>query len=420
MKLLTKTTLYIATLSLFLFFIMGIIFFQVLKNLSLADLNRELLDLVEVVEYHLADDPLNPPLHIAGVDSLSIRKDDRIQLQDELIGDTLMFDAGSGQFRTYRYLEYRSDLRGGPFRVKIFKSTAPTDKLVEKVTLMMTMMVILFLAGVFVLNRFVFANLWKDFFEALEKLREFDTAKEPVILGEQDIEEFAELKDVLEKMTRQLSRDYQELKEYTDHTTHELQTPLAVIKSKTELLIQSKNLGPDEMKLIQAINASTNQLSRLNSTLTLITRIENKQFTEIREIGVAQLLDRHLEMLQELIELRDINVTRNYTHADLKFSMDEGLADILVTNLLKNAIVHNLDGGSIELEIGPGRLILSNDGPRLQIKEEDIFRRFARNPKKGSSFGLGLPLVRKICESYGFIISYTYVNERHRFTLVFP
>jgi len=419
MKLLTKTTLYIATLSLFLFFIMGIIFFQVLKNMSLADLNRELLDLKEVVESHLARKPENPPPRMAGIDSLSILRSSPHTFAEELFGDTLMYDAGSAQFRTYRYLEYRSAQHGGPYLVKIFKSTTPTDKLVERVTLMMTLMVILFLAGVFVLNRFVFANLWSDFFRALEKLREFDTAKEPVVLGDQDIEEFNELKHVLEKMTRQLSRDYRELKEYTDHTTHELQTPLAVIKSKTELLIQSKNLGPDEMKLIQAINASANQLSRLNSTLTLITRIENRQFTEVKEISIAKLLDRHTEMLQELIELRNIEVTRTYTHEAMKIGMDEGLAEILVANLLKNAIVHNVDGGSIELEIGSDRLIMSNSGPPLPFSEEEIFRRFVSNTGKGGNFGLGLSLVRKICESYGFRIGYLYEDDRHYFTLVF-
>ena len=101
-------------------------------------------------------------------------------------------------------------------------------------------MVILFLAGIFILNRFIFANLWKDFFEAIEKLKRFDTTKEPVILGEQDIQEFDELKQVLEAMTSKLATDYKELKEYTDHTTHELQTPLAVIKSKTEFCFNRK------------------------------------------------------------------------------------------------------------------------------------------------------------------------------------
>ncbi len=420
MKLLTKTTLYIATLSLFLFFIMGIIFFQVLKNLSQADLDRELWDLKEVVDRTLVRESPSLPLRIAGIDTLSVWKVNPGKNQEPLFGDTLMYDANSSQFRTYRYLLCETAHEHGSFMVKVYKSTAPTDQLVERVTLMMTMMVIIFLAGVFLLNRTVFANLWKDFFKALEKLKQFDTAKEPVILGEQDIEEFAELKDVLEKMTRQLSRDYRELKEYTDHTTHELQTPLAVIKSKTELLIQSENLGPDEMKLIQSINESTNQLSRLNSTLALITRIENRQFTGIKEIDMESLLDKHLAMLQELIELRGIQLKKVYSATVLNIRMDEGLADMLVTNLLKNAIVYNVEGGSIKLETGTDRFMISNEGAPLPFPEEDLFRRFVRDHAKGKGFGLGLSLVKKICESYAILLDYTYKNGQHVFTLVFP
>jgi signal transduction histidine kinase len=419
MKLLTKTTLYIATLSLFLFFIMGIIFFQILKNMSLSELNRELMNLKEMVDAHLTIDPGNLSIRVAGIDSLSITGVSKGQAEQACFGDTLMLDHRSHQYRTYRYLMYQSDMEGGPYHVKIFKSTTPTDQLVERVTLMMTIMVILFLAGVFILNRFVFANLWKDFFNALEKLREFDSAKEPVILGEQDIEEFIELKRVLEKMTRQLSKDYRELKEYTDHTTHELQTPLAVIKSKTELLMQSKNLGPEEMSLIQAINTSTNHLSRLNSTLTLITRIENRQFPAIKEMNLPRLLDRHLEMLQELVDLRGIRIHKDYSGADRKLRMDEGLADVLIANLLKNAIVHNLEGGIIGLEVGPDNLVILNDGLPLPFSGEEIFKRFVRNTGERGSFGLGLSLVKKICEYYGFGIGYAYEGGQHIFTITF-
>lgn len=417
MKLLTKTTLYIATLSLFLFFVMGIIFFQLLKNISQADLNRELSDLREVVESQLALDPESLPGLIAGIDSISFRKGHMEYNRDGIFGDTLMYDEKSGQYRTYRYLLYNTTYLDEPYRVRIFKSTTPTDQLVERVTLMMTLMVMLFLAGIFLLNRFVFANLWKDFFEVLEKLKQFDQVKEPMVLEEQDIEEFNELKLVLEKMTRQLSSDYRELKEYTDHTTHELQTPLAVIQSKIELLMQSENLGQEEMRLIQAINSSTNQLSRLNSTLTLITRIENRQFTKTREINLVQLLDRHLEMLREMADLREIKVNKTYTDLAQTIEMDEGLADMLVANLLKNAIVHNVDGGSIRLEIGNGRIVISNEGPPLPFGKEEIFRRFTRNPGKGSSFGLGLSLVKKICESYGIEVGYGYEGGRHIFSI---
>ena len=420
MKLLTKTTLYIATLSMFMFFIMGIIFFKVLKNMSLSDLNRELSGIQTVVDDvfpHFLGGQLSG---LPGLDSISIKTAVTDMKPVEQFSDTLMFDTRTNQFRTFRILQFNSEHGGVSYVVKLFKSTTPADKLVEQVTLLMTVMLILFLAGIFFLNRFIFANLWKDFFDALEKLKQFDTVKEPVILGDPDIEEFIELKKVLERMTLRLSNDYKELREYTDHTTHELQTPLAVIKTKTELLMQSSKLGQEEMQLIQSINTNTNHLSRLNTTLALITRIENQQFTGRKEINLARLLDEQLEMFQELIALREISVTRTYADQEQILIMDQGLADILVTNLLKNAIVHNMDGGKIFLEVGIGSFIIRNEGAPLTFGEQDLFKRFTRDTKKSGNFGLGLSIVKKICDFYGFKIRYDYQNELHGFSISLP
>jgi signal transduction histidine kinase len=419
MKLLTKSSLYIATLSLFLFFLIGLVFFQVLKNMNISDLNRELTDFRDMFDERIRTDPDFDTRGIAGIDSIAIVEDSLFSGKQEIFGDTLMYDPGSGQFRTYRSYSYQTIVRGVPARVTIFKSTLPGDRLVERVTLMITLMVIVFLGCVFLLNRFVFANLWKDFFEALDRLKEFDTSKEPVVLREQDTEEFNELKKVLEKMTRQLSNDYRELKEYTDHTTHELQTPLAVIKSKTELLMQSDKLGSGEMELIEAINASTNQLARLNSTLALITRIENHQYTSEEPLNAAGLFERHMTMLEEMIGLRKLQVEKRITVPGQNLKMDPGLADILAVNLVKNSIVHNREGGTIVLEDGPGRITLSNDGPPLTFNKEDLFRRFTRGESRGNGFGLGLSLVKKICESYGYEITYSFEEGRHHFTLTF-
>jgi len=420
MKLLTKSTLYIATLSLFLFFIMGVIFFQVLRNMSLSDLNRELGDMKEVLEVYLEDYQGTQVGALPGIDSLSVRPAGTATQVEDIFGDTLKYDVKDEQYRTYRYLQYISKRGEENLLVRIYKSTTPTDKLVERVTLMITLMVILFLAGIFFLNRFIFANLWKDFFEAIEKLKRFETTKEPVILGEQDIQEFDELKQVLEVMTRRLSNDYRELKEYTDHTTHELQTPLAVIKSKAELLIQSEKMGAEEMKLLEAINTSVHQLSRLNSTLTLITRIENRQFTEKEEIALTGLLDRHLELLEEYIDLRKIKIHKHYEDGGRALFMDQGLADLLVANLLKNAIVHNIEGGIIVLETRPQSLVIRNDGPPLGFSQEQLFTRFVRNTRRTGSFGLGLSLVKKVCETYNFNIEYSFDKQRHTFTISLP
>ncbi len=419
MKLLTKSTLYIATLSLFLFFIMGVIFFQILKNMSLSDLNRELTDLKEVVEIHLDEYRESGIGNLPGIDSLSVEAAGKLTQEGDVFGDTLKYDQRSAQYRTYRYLQFISERGEERLLVRIFKSTTPTDALVERVTLMITLMVILFLAGIFVLNRFIFANLWKDFFEAIEKLKRFETNKEPVILGEQDIEEFDELKQVLEVMTRRLANDYRELKEYTDHTTHELQTPLAVIKSKTDLLIQSEKLGAEEMKLLEAINTSVHQLSRLNSTLTLITRIENRQFPEKEEIALEGLLERHLGLLEEHIGLRKITVNKQYGDEGRTLYMDQGLADLLVANLLKNAIVHNTEGGSIFIETTPRSLVIRNDGPALEFRQEELFTRFVKSSRRTGSFGLGLSLVKKVCETYHFNIDYSFENQQHTFLVDF-
>lgn len=418
MKLLTKSSLYIATLSLFLFFSMGLVFFKVLKNMSVSALNRELSDFKEMFEERILEDPSFHPGGIAGIDSIAIRQGKGPMVNEAVFGDTLLFDTRNREYRTYRTLTYVSRIDGAPAEVTIYKSTLPGDRLVERVTLMITLMVIAFLGCVFLLNRFVFANLWKDFFEALDRLKEFDSTKEPVVLREQDTQEFNELKIVLERMTRQLSKDYRELKEYTDHTTHELQTPLAVIKSKTELLLQSDRLGPVEMELIEAINASTNQLARLNSTLAMITRIENRQYTEAKEVRLASLFEKHLDMLEELIGLRGISVEKHFSHPEQAMVIDPGLADVLAANLVKNAIVHNTGGGRIILEDGLGWFAIKNTGPAPEYGEDEIFRRFVRGREKGSGFGLGLSLVKKITETHGMQISYAYSVNFHVFSLV--
>jgi signal transduction histidine kinase len=128
------------------------------------------------------------------------------------------------------------------------------------------------------------------------------------------------------------------------------------------------------------------------------------------------LLDRHLELLEEHIDLRGIQVIRKYDET-IVLHMDQGLADLLIANLLKNAIVHNIDKGNILLEIRDGKLLITNDGPPLQFGQEELFSRFVRDTTKGSNLGLGLSLVKKVCDTYNFFIEHRYDNQQHTFTI---
>ena len=110
MKLLTKTTLYIATLSLFLFFIMGVIFFKVLKNMSLSELNRELIGIQRswwMMFPHFLGGQLSG---VPGIDSISIQTAVSGTEAGEQYGDTLMFDNRTNQFRTFRYLQFHQNM----------------------------------------------------------------------------------------------------------------------------------------------------------------------------------------------------------------------------------------------------------------------------------------------------------------------
>jgi signal transduction histidine kinase len=398
---------------------MGIIFYQVLKIMSINELNLEMKEMEEpvrrnyqfFVKYGISDLP--------GIDSMMINKIETPPGSFNEFRDTLLFDTNTKQYRSFHIYSFFIVNRDDIYQIDLIKSTTPTDTLVERVTLMMTFMVMLFLAGIFFLNRFIFANLWKDFFTALDKLRKFNAEKGAIMATDSDVQEFNELNMVLEDITDRLSIDYQNLKEYTDHTTHELLTPLANIKSKVELLFQSENLQKAELEYISDISKNSDHLSRLNSTLALITRIENQQYKKTSNINLASLIDRQLDMLKELVELRKIHIRKKVLIPDIIVNMDQGLADILVINLLKNAISHNDDEGIIEIELSDRQLIFRNSGPEIQCEPEKLFDRFYRDSKKPDSFGLGLSLVKKICESYGFTIEYEYEHDLHSFTLTF-
>ncbi len=419
MKLLTKTSLLVATLSVFLFFLTGIIFFQVLKTTGIRDLKDELRLLRNSVEEYLPVIVEEEMYHLPGLDSISVVQKNADAEIPVTFRDTSILQRHSGVYELFQVYTFPAEYMGQTFQVELYKSTTSTDKLVERVTLLMTLMVILFLTGLFILNRLIFSNLWKDFFSTLDRLKSFHLTHEAIPAKTSDIREFNELNHVLEKLTIRLSKDFLKLREYTDNTMHELQTPLSVIKAKTELLLQSENLKESDAMIIRDIYRNADHLSRLNATLAMITRIENQQYTDKEMIEMPKLIDQHLNVFEDLIRLKNIHIRKHYQKESIVVFMHQGLADVLIINLLKNAIVHNIEDGDLHIELTENRLMISNTGDEKELDPEMIFRRFYQGKKQTNSFGLGLSLVKNICDYYGYEIHYNYENKMHTFILNF-
>ena len=213
-------------------------------------------------------------------------------------------------------------------------------------------------------------------------------------------------------MTNKIQGDYKSLKEFTENASHEIQTPLAIIKSKLELLIQQENFKEEQMQAIQSVYDAANRLSRLNQALILLTKIENHQFEKREQIDLTEVVKKHILNFKELIEAKEIRL--NHTiEGDVKLKINPVLADVLISNLLTNAIKHNVEKGEINLSLSKNELTVSNTGAELKINPLELFDRFKKDSVSSESLGLGLSIVKKICDSEKFTISYECLNKLH-------
>jgi signal transduction histidine kinase len=263
-------------------------------------------------------------------------------------------------------------------------------------------------------------KLWKPFNSTLQQIKQFNlSGKDQVHLEQTNINEFTELNNAVSLMTKRVSQDYDEIKNFTENASHEIQTPLAIIKSKLELLSQSENLNEEQMNSIQSISETTSRLSKLNQSLILLTKIDNKQFRETEQVDISELALHHLNNYEELLHAKNITVTKNI-EPNLKLVMNENLAEILIINLITNAIKHNIDNGSIQIKITMNSFSVTNTGLELESDPSELFERFKKDKVNSDSLGLGLSIVKKICERYGFEITYHYSGLLHTTTINFP
>jgi signal transduction histidine kinase len=240
----------------------------------------------------------------------------------------------------------------------------------------------------------------------------------PLELVETDIYEFKLLNHTLDKMSKKIRLDFLNLKEFNENAAHELQTPLAIIKSKLELLIQRENLDEKQLQLISAVFEATTRMSKLNQGLLLISKIENNQFIQTEPISVPQILDKTIEHFGEMIEHRHITVTKKYHHP-AKLKANPVLAEIFITNLVSNAIRHNILNGYIVITVNHDSFTISNTGQILKTDPQNLFERFRKSENNPDSVGLGLSIVQKIADLNQMKVEYLHQEGVHTLRISF-
>lgn len=411
MKLLTKTTLNFLSVTLFIF-LFGIVAFyfllreQVDQNINFELKKRKTSILKQLnLEGPEKNMPPNPNERVI-VNML----DTNVTSPDIIYADTLIFDHSQKKYIPFRKLGFTATYNNKKVYIQIFKSLEESDLLIVRIFLILTLLVIVLIISLLLMNRITLQQSWKIFYDTIRKISNYDVNKhEQFLLQESDIKEFEDLNRVIQTMTDRINADYINLKEYTENASHEIQNPLAIINSKLELLLQSSELNEHNYKAVVDAYEASNRLSRLNKTLILLAKIENRQFPESRDVKLKEIINNQLELLEDLIESKELIVEINI-QSDFTVKMNPYLAEILFMNLIKNAIRHNIEKGQIILQQSGNTINISNTGPVPKIDSEDLFKRFHKSSNSTDSLGLGLSIVKKICEVYNFHISYNYEN----------
>ncbi len=249
-------------------------------------------------------------------------------------------------------------------------------------------------------------------------MRHFELGKKELpLLPPTEIDEFTLMNETLRHVTAKAQQDYQHLKEFTENASHELQTPLAIVKSKLDMLIQDEHLSEPQSRSVQAAYEAIQRLSRLNQALLLLTKIENGQYAETAIINAVQKINEKMTQFEEMIGAKNITVTANIDPL-VDFAMNPVLTDILLNNLFSNAIKYNKPGGSIAITADRNMIAFSNTGAASPLDEDRLFRRFSRPGTSKEGIGLGLAIIRQAAAVSGFETRYAFNHQQHHFLLV--
>lgn len=323
----------------------------------------------------------------------------------------------NGKLESYRQLRFSVKAAGQWYRVYIDVSEEESEDLLMWIMLITAGMIGLLLSILFIANRLLLRRIWQPFYTTLNSIRAFNlSSRQPLPAQTTDIDEFRSLDEAIRQMTHTIIRDYEMLKGFADNASHEMQTPLAIINSKLDLLIQNTSLGEAHHRPILAMYDAISRLRQLNQSLLLLTKIENNQFGDTESVDLAPLIVSKLQQLEDRVRNRRLAV-HTQLHP-LTLPMNGYLADILLNNLLTNAIRHNQDGGEVNIRLSERALQVSNSGAALGFDAERIFDRFTKGAHSGGT-GLGLAIVRQICDNYHFGLHYSFANEVHTIDITF-
>lgn len=410
------------------FYLISILLFFIVSGFSLFFLIRYLLN--EEINEQLNAEYLYLSRVIQTMDSLdaqSFRLNDNLRVspapsaesKPPVLFDTLIFDSSEKEAIPCRAIKFTARSKHSGYLLTLTRSEIESTDLLYSIFISLIVVSGFFSILLFLANFYFSKKLWAPFLHTISVIKGLQIGQKnsELNLKHAQIQEFDELNQALKKMFDRIYSDFNKMKSFSENASHELQTPLAIIRSKLETLLQAKDLNLSNALLINQALEGTIRMARLNQTLLLLTRIENGQFADKQMVVLANVFAKSLEVFNEVAD--DKNIKINLTREnDFLCEINPILADIMVSNLLSNSIHHNLTGGFVNIYFRKNGFTIENSGAVPVCDTRLLFERFKKGGQSPEHLGLGLALVKEIVDSFGMQVSYTFEAGIHKIEVI--
>lgn len=240
--------------------------------------------------------------------------------------------------------------------------------------------------------------------------------KNPPLDNPTKVEEFMQLNETAQAFVQRSEAVFEQQKVFIGNVSHEMQTPLAISLNRLEMLMDDDALTERQLAELIKTHQTLTHLTRLNKSLLLLFKIDNNQFIEETSVSFRQLVEKYLEDYKEAYTHKHIQVTCQVV-SDFTVQMNDMLANMLITNLLKNAFVHNVESGKLRIEIQKEYFSIQNSGVSTPLDSVKIFQRFYQQQKNEGSTGLGLAIADAVCKHSALALEYIYHTGVHEFRI---
>ena len=416
MKLLTKYSLINLGVMVAVFLASSIVLYRFTQKILIHEMDSDLKGVEIKIQAYVKQFNAFPIASLMDEEKISyvLTGQQKTERSSELIR---LFSTREKKMHNFRELNFPLWFNNNWYKVTVAKPLEGMHHL-SGALITISLLAILFIILIsIVLNGLVLRRLWRPFYESMDIMRNFKLGKtESLVFPKTAIEEFSFMNKSLLLATGKAKQDYLLLKEFTENASHEIQTPLSIIRSKLDMLIQEKELSQKQSELAKSAYSAIKKLSRLNQSLLLLTKIENQQFDNSQLISLKEKIEEKIGQFQELWQSHNIVV--NCSLDESQISLSSELLEILLNNLFSNASNHNIPEGFISIELKPHKFVISNSGLSISLDENRLFSRFYKASVNSNRNGLGLSIIKQISKVSAIDTIYQFAENKHSFILI--